>query len=486
MRRKRKAPWSTESSGEPGADAAGQEGAGESRRVFPHNLDAERAILGGVLIDNEMIGEVAQVLRVEHLYREAHRKIWLTLVALYQAGQPLDLVTVSNRLQTAGQLEEIGGMAYLSSLPDSVPVMANLATYTQIVRETWVLRRALEISLEIQEQVYAGGAAGDVLDSAESAIFALSELDGPRSETISQTLSTVFDQLAERSRSKNRLNGLSTGLERLDLLLGGLADGQLIIVAGRPSMGKTALAVGIVLHNALQCQVGVGVLSLEMAREELVMRMLSSTALVDAGRMKTGALDEEDWTRMLRVADPLSEAPIYIDDNPSLSIAMLRAKARRLVREKGIRLLMVDYLQLMETNPDAENREKAIAEISRGCKLIARELKIPVILLSQLNRDVEKRTDKRPMMADLRESGAIEQDADVIIFCYRQSVYMRPDQLEEPEYRDLANIAELIVGKQRSGAPGMALTGWCGPYAAFVNLAPADQDLANERYRERL
>ncbi len=449
-----------------------------SAKIFPHNLDAERAVLGGVLIENEMIGRLLEHISAEDFYRESHRKIFTVMVELYQVSQPLDLVTLSNSLASRNQLEEVGGMAYLSSLPDAVPVTTNLVTYGQIIREKAVMRRLLEVTGEISERVLTNESEfADLLDFAERSIFEVTELKASKAfAPIATILEATFAHIEKLYNRKESITGVPTGLVGLDRMLAGLQPSDLIIIAARPSMGKTAFALNLCQHAALRGRVTVAIFSLEMSKEQLVLRMLTSESKVDASKVRTGNLDDEDWQRLIRGAEVLYDAAIFIDDTPGVGINELRAKVRRLKQEHDLGLLVVDYLQLMSGSSKSASREQEISEISRGLKGVAKELKIPVIALSQLNRSLESRTDKRPMMSDLRESGAIEQDADIIMFIYRDWVYKRKESAEAEDDEELKRKAEIIIGKQRNGPTGTVDLIFLGEYSTFVNPAPESRD----------
>lgn len=447
-------------------------------KIFPHNLDAERAVLGGVMIENDMLGRLLEHINAEDFYREAHRKIFAQMVALYQESHPVDLVTLSESLSAKGQLEEVGGMGYLASLPDAVPVTTNLVTYAQLIREKAVMRRLLEVSSEISERVLAGeGEFAELLDFAEKSIFEVTETKASKAfAPVSEILEVTFAHIEKLYNRKESITGVPTGLIGLDRMLAGLQPSDLIIIAARPSMGKTAFALNLCQHAAIRGRVTVGLFSLEMSKEQLVLRMLTSEAKVDASRVRTGNLDDEDWQRLIRGAEIMYDAPIFIDDTPGVNINELRAKVRRLKQEHNLGLLVVDYLQLMSGSSKSASREQEISEISRGLKGVAKELHIPVIALSQLNRSLESRTDKRPMMSDLRESGAIEQDADIIMFIYRDWVYKRKESAEAEEDEELKRKAEIIIGKQRNGPTGTVDLVFLGEYSSFVNPAPDHRD----------
>jgi len=417
------------------------------RKVPPQSLEAESSVLGAILLDNEAINLVLELLQPEDFYRESHRKMFRAMIELSDRSEPVDVITLSDCLKNRGDLDAVGGSAYLTSLNDFVPTAANVSYYARIVREKAILRHLINAATEIATRGYEEqGNVEEFLDTAEKVIFDISEKKIKASfvavrDMIKDTLKTV-EKLYDR---KEMVTGVATGYEDLDKLTAGLQPSDLIIVAGRPSMGKTAFSLNIGAHAAF-AGVGVAVFSLEMAKEQLVLRMLCSEARVNNSKVRSGYLSERDFPNLAKAAGRLHEAPIYIDDTPAISVLELRAKARRLVRDrsKKIGLIVVDYLQLMRGMGAASNREQEISEISRSLKALAKELNVPVIGISQLNRRVEDRGDRRPMMSDLRESGAIEQDADVIIFIYRDEVYNKSDD-------SVKGIAEIIVAKQRNG-----------------------------------
>jgi replicative DNA helicase len=440
------------------------------RKVPPQNLEAESSVLGGILLENEAVNQVLELLRPEDFYRESHRKVFRAIVELSDRSEPVDLITLSDFLKNRGELEAVGGTAYLASLADFVPTAANITHYARIVREKSILRSLISTATEIATRGYEEqGNVEEFLDSAEKVIFDISEKKIKASfvavgDMIKDTLKTV-EKLYDR---KEMVTGVPTGYNDLDKLTAGLQPAELIIVAGRPGMGKTAFALNIAA-NAAFTGAGVAVFSLEMAKEQLVLRMLCSEARVDSSKVRSGYLGERDFPQLAKAAGRLHEAPIYIDDTPAISVLELRAKARRLVRDrsKKIGLIIVDYLQLMRGMGTASNREQEISEISRSLKALAKELSVPVIALSQLNRRVEDRSDRRPMMSDLRESGAIEQDSDVIIFIYRDEVYNKSDESKK-------GLAEIIVAKQRNGPIDTVTLTFLNEYTRFENYTERD------------
>ncbi|MBI5586532.1 MAG: replicative DNA helicase [Deltaproteobacteria bacterium] len=437
----------------------------EALKIPPQNIEAEQSVLGGVLIEPDALSRVLEILRGQDFYRESHQKIFTAMVEMYQKGTPVDLITLSEYLLSRGQMETVGGAAYLASLADAIPSAVNIEVYARIVRDKAVLRRLISLSSEIASQSYRfSGDVEDILDQAEKAIFEITEEKiTPHVYPLSEVIKDSFRTIEELYDRKERVSGVPTGFLNLDQLTSGLQPSDLIIVAGRPSMGKTAFALDIARNAATQAEIPAIIFSLEMSRQQLATRMLCSEARVDAHKLRSGYIGERDWPRLTSAAGILSEAPIFIDDSAAMSVLQMRAKARRLKADRGLGLVVVDYLQLMSGRAGADRREQEISEISRSLKALAKELHLPVIALSQLNRKVEDRTDKRPVMADLRESGAIEQDADVILFIYRDEMY--------DENSKQKGIAEIIIGKQRNGPCGRVNLAFLNQYTRFENLA---------------
>jgi replicative DNA helicase len=439
------------------------------------------SVLGGVLLENEALNRALEVLRPEDFYRESHRKIFTSLITLSDRNEPADLVTLTSVLKEQGALEEVGGSAYLSTLVDFVPTAANISYYCKLVKEKAISRELIKVATEIATRGYEGGEVEASLDWAEGEIFKIANMKSRPSyfstkDIVKDTIRTI-EKLYDR---KEQITGVPTGFSGLDNMTSGLQGGDLIIIAGRPSMGKTAFCLNLVEYASMHISepVPAVIFSLEMSKEQLVQRLLCSVARIDATRVRNGKLAQSEFPTLVNAAGIIAEAPIYIDDTPAISVLELRAKARRLKAEKNIGLVVVDYLQLMQ-GKNTENRQQEISEISRSLKALAKELSIPVIALSQLNRSLESRTDKRPLLADLRESGAIEQDADVIMFLYRESVYCdackkRDNSCNEGHERN----AEVIIGKQRNGPLGVESLTFLGEFTRFESQTRRDDDYA--------
>jgi replicative DNA helicase len=436
-----------------------------AQRLPPQNLEAETSVLGGVLLENEALNKVIEVLQEGDFYREAHRRIFSAIVHLYEHSEPVDLITLSEVLKTRSALDDIGGIEYLNSLVNSVPTAANISYYAKIIKEKAILRKLINRATEIVSQSYSNsGDVDDFIDQAERTIFEISEdRIRPSFYPIKDLIKSSFKTIERLYEKRQLITGVPTGFQKLDELTSGLQPADLIIIAGRPSMGKTSFALNIAQHASIQASVPAAIFSLEMSKEQLAIRMLCSEARVDAHRLRGGFLSESDWPKLTRAAGSLSEAPIFIDDTPGLSALEMRAKSRRLKIEHNLGLVIVDYLQLMRGRSSSETREQEISDISRSLKALAKELSVPVIALSQLNRRVEERGDKRPQLSDLRESGAIEQDADVILFLYRDEVYSKSEENK--------GKAEVIVGKQRNGPTDTVNLAFLDRYTRFENLS---------------
>ncbi len=433
-------------------------------RALPHNLDAERTVLGAVLVYDAAFNSAAEMLSRDDFYKESHRRIFEAMAALAERSQPIDLVTVKDELVRSASLEAIGGAAYLASLVDGLPRVANVESWSRIIKEKAVLRNLIHASHRIAQSAYeAEEDAATVLDKAERTIFEIAEkriragFVGLR-EIVKESFRTI-DQL---SHSKGRITGVPTGFVDLDERTSGLQKGDLVIVASRPAMGKTSLCLNIAQHASAAAGETVGIFSLEMSKEQLVLRLLTGDARVDAHKLRTGSLQEKDWARLAKAYADLSASKIFIDDSATLTPLEMRAKCRRLKAEHGLGLVIVDYLQLVATGTRVENRQQEIAAISRSLKGLAKELELPVLALSQLSRAPEARTDRRPQLSDLRESGALEQDADVVMMIYREEEYKRTDENQ--------GIAEIIIAKQRNGPTGSLKLAFIKEYTRFENL----------------
>jgi replicative DNA helicase len=437
------------------------------RKVPPQNLEAERAVLGAVLMDNDALYTVMEILVPSDFHQPSHRLLFSTMLDLSERGEPIDIVILADRLRSGGNLDKAGGPDYLPTLADEVPTSAGVGNYAKIVKEKSVLRHLIEASTDIVQDCFeSAGEVDELIDEAERRIFAISE---QRIRTgflsMKEIVKSSFKTIESLYEKKEHITGVASGFADIDDLTSGFQPSDLVIIAGRPSMGKTAFALNIAQHAALKSKKTVAIFSLEMAKEQLVMRMLCSEARIDAHRLRSGFLGTTDWPKLSTAAGRLAEASIFIDDTPAISSMEMRAKTRRLKADKGLDLLIVDYLQLM-SGRRSDSREQEISEISRSCKALAKELGVPVLALSQLNRGVESRQDKRPILADLRESGAIEQDADVIIFIYRDEVYNK-ESMDK-------GVAEIIIGKQRNGPVGTRKLTWMDKYTRFEDMTDRD------------
>lgn len=436
----------------------------ELAKVPPHNLEAEQAILGALMLDPQKGSIVFEILRPEDFYRDNHKNMYLVIRDIFERGDPVDLVTVAESLRKAGRLENIGGIGTISQIAASVPSAANVEHYAQIVVEKSLLRQLIKMSGYIEEKGYnAGEEAYNLLEEAEKLIIEISHRQTKEGfVTIRSILLKTFDKIEYLYSNKGNLTGVPSYFKELDRITAGWQASDLIIIAGRPSMGKTALVLNMAQNAAVKSGIPIALFSLEMSKEQLVQRILCSEAMVDQQRVRTGELLDSDWPKLTQAVGPLSEAPIFIDDTVGISLAELRSKARRLKMEHGLGLIIIDYLQLMAVGKRTESRQQEVAQISRGLKGVARELAVPVIALSQLNRGVEQRQDKRPIMSDLLESGSIEADADVISFIYRDEYY-HPDSEKK-------GIAEIIIAKHRNGPVGTVELAYLKEFTKFVNL----------------
>lgn len=446
-------------------------------RLPPHSVESEQAVLGGMLLDNHALDKIADLLGEGDFYRQDHRLIYRHICRLIEKSKPADVVTVAEALDSCKELDGIGGLAYLSALAQSTPSSANIRRYAEIVRERAVMRRLAEVGAAIAESAYspAGRSAQELLDEAEARVFDIAEA-GARSSQGFQELPPLLTDVIERidqlynQENPTDVTGVASGFADLDRQTSGLQPGDLIIVAGRPSMGKTALALNMAEHVALELHLPVGVFSMEMSGAQLAMRLIGSVGRLDQHKLRTGRLADKDWRQLTEAVRRLNEAPIYIDETAALNALELRARARRLARQcggPGLGLIVIDYLQLMSASSAGENRATEISEISRSLKALAKELHVPVMALSQLNRSLEQRPNKRPVMSDLRESGAIEQDADLILFIYRDEVY-NPDTQDK-------GLAEIIIGKQRNGPIGTERLTFLREFTRFESYASAQR-----------
>jgi replicative DNA helicase len=439
----------------------------ESLRLPPHSVEVEQSLLGGLMLEPRAWDQIADAVNVEDFYRPDHRLVFGAIETLVERDQPPDAVTVSEHLERQGELDAAGGVAYLARLVEDTPSAANIQAYARIVREHSMLRRLIEIGGAIASSAHntEGRTVGELVDLAEQKVFEIADRGQRRGAgfvPLKQILPHTIDRLDVLSHSEGDITGISTGFAEMDQMTAGLQRGELIVVAGRPSMGKTTLAMNIAENAAIGRQVPTAIFSMEMSAEQLSFRMIGSIGRVNQSRLRTGKLSDEDWSRVDSAVSMMSNAPIFIDDSPALTPTEVRARARRLKREHDLGLVVVDYLQLMQVAGTVENRATEISEISRSLKALAKELQLPVIALSQLNRSVEQRTDKKPVMSDLRESGAIEQDADLIVFIYREEIY-------DPE-TPRKGVADIIIGKQRNGPVGEFHLTFLGEFTKFENL----------------
>jgi replicative DNA helicase len=441
-----------------------------AERTLPHNLEAERSVLGAILLHNEAFHRAAEVIDSGDFFRDAHRRIFDKMIKLSERGEAIDLVTLKEELGRAGDLDEVGGPAYITALVDGVPRSTNVEYYARIIKEKSTLRNLIISANKILASAYEAEEDAEVLlDRAEHAIFAIAD-DQVRDGFVSlrDLAHASLDTIEKLHARRELITGVPTGFTDLDEMTSGLQPADLIIVAARPSMGKTSLVLNIAQHVGTRTELGVGIFSLEMSKEQLFLRMLTAEARIDAHRLRRGFLGERDWGRLSQAIGTLSDARIFIDDTPSIGVLEMRAKCRRLAAEHGLHLVIVDYIQLMQGRGRFENRTLELAAISRSMKGLAKELRVPIVVLSQLSRAPEARADHRPQLADLRESGALEQDADVVVFIYREDLY--PDRKAASENE---GVAELIIGKQRNGPTGVVKLAFIREFTRFENLAPA-------------
>lgn len=433
-------------------------------RVPPHNIEAEQSVLGAIIMDIDAVGIASEILRPSDFYRPDHQQIYEAIMELYNNSEPIDLVTIQNKLIEKGILEQVGGLGYITQLATIVPTSAHIKQYAKIVESRSVLRKLIRASSEISAKSFeAQEDIDEIVNYAEKQIFdIMQDKHTDDFSPLSEVLVTSLEKIEAAYMNKGQITGIASGFTDLDYRTAGFQPSDLILVAARPSMGKTAFALNVAQHVAIKQKKKVALFSLEMSKDQLVNRMLCSEAMIDAQKIRTGSLDNEDWKKIARAIGPLSAANIYIDDTPGITISEVRAKCRRLKLEQGLDFIMIDYLQLMSGSGKNESRQQEISDISRALKGLAREMDAPVIALSQLSRACEARADHRPMLSDLRESGAIEQDADVVMFLYRDEYY-HPDTEQK-------NIGEVIVSKQRNGPTGTVELMWLGQYTRFVNL----------------
>lgn len=448
------------------------------QKLLPQDLEAEQCVLGAILMGNEALHKAIEVIGEFSFHRGAHRKIYSAMLDLFEQGEPIDLLTLKNQLNKMNALEEVGGASYLANLLNAVPNAANVRYHAKIVREKAVLRSLITAANDIIEESYRdSGDADDLLDRAERKIFAIAERKiSPGFVSMDGLLSRSFEAIERLFQHKEVVTGVPTGFRVFDRMTSGLQPSELIIIAGRPSMGKTAFCLNIAQHVGADKGLAVAVFSLEMSMQQLAIRMLCSKSRVDSRKVRTGFFERADWPKLTRAASELGEAPIFIDDTPDLNVLEIKAKARRLMKEKGLKLIIVDYLQLMRGRVDTDNRQQEVAEITRSLKALAKELNVPVVVLSQLSRKVEDRGSRRPQLSDLRESGAIEQDADVVAFIYRKRLYEKKPDVDDDDAEGPASpepgedVAEIIIDKQRNGPTGTVRLAFIEKYTRFEDL----------------
>ena len=444
----------------------------ELGKIPPHDLEAEQAVIGSMLTDKDAVMLSVEKLKPESFYREDNKLIFEAIVNLYNRSEPVDLVTIKDELTSMGSFEKVGGYEYVATLPDKVPTTANVEKYIHIVEEKYTLRQLIKTANEIIELGYTPTEDVEtIMAGAEKKIFDIIQNNNQKSYTpIKDVLIESFTKLEQLYNQKSKITGVPTGFIDLDDKTAGLHGSDLILIAARPAMGKTAFALNIAVHAAIKEKTPVAIFNLEMSKDQLVNRILCIEAMVDSNKIMTGKLDEDDWNKLAGVVGPISDAGIYIDDTPGISIMEIRTKCRKLKMEKNIGLVIIDYIQLIQGSGSRKgfNREQEIAEISRSLKILAKELNVPVIALSQLSRAVEQRPEHRPMLSDLRESGSIEQDADIVMFLYRDDYYNK-----DSEEKD---ISEVIIAKHRAGSTGTVKLLWMGNYTKFVNYARGYED----------
>ncbi len=442
----------------------------EVGKVPPNDIEAEQAVIGSMLTDRDAVSATIEVLKAEDFYREDNKAIYEAILNLYNQNQPIDVITLKSELASIGKLDSVGGLEYIASLPEKVPTTANVEQYIKIVEQKAILRSLIKTANELITLGYDPTQdVEDIMDNAEKKIFSVMQKRNQKGySSIKDVLVGTFTQLEQLYNQKQHITGVPTGFSDLDFKTAGLHNSDLILVAARPAMGKSAFALNIATNAAVRANIPVVIFSLEMSKEQMVNRILCSEALVDSNKVRTGTIDDEEWIKLANASGELSESNIFIDDTPGISIMEIRAKCRKLKIEKNIGLVVIDYLQLVQgTGKRGANREQEIAEISRSLKILAKEIDAPVIALSQLSRAPEQRPDHRPMLSDLRESGSIEQDADIVMFLYRDDYYN--------EDSDKKNVAEVILAKHRSGSTGTVELRWLANFTKFGNL---------DKYRE--
>jgi replicative DNA helicase len=437
-------------------------------KTMPHDINAEQSVLGSLLLDSDLIGDVMDIISFdEEFYHEAHKEIFRTIKGLFSEGKMVDMITVSDELAKNQLLQVIGGFEYLSELSDVGTLIHNVSNHAKIVHEKFMLRRLIKASTDIVEKGYDSHDVEQLIEEAESSIFEISQnRDKKGFQIISDILQVTYEKIVQLHEDPNALTGIPSGFDALDEMTNGLQRSDLILIAARPSMGKTAFALNLCQHAAVKEKKSVAIFSLEMAADQLVQRLLSAQSLVSIGDIRTGQIEDDDWFKLARSSAQLGESKIFIDDTPGITVAEIRSKCRRLKMNQGLDLIMIDYLQLMSGGGKQENRQQEISTISRSLKSIAREMNCPVIALSQLSRASELRADHRPILSDLRESGAIEQDADLVMFLYRDEYY-NPDTVDEK----LKGIGEVIIAKQRNGETGKIYLAWLGKFTKFANTS---------------
>ncbi|MEA1974209.1 MAG: replicative DNA helicase [Bacillota bacterium] len=436
-------------------------------RSLPQSIDVEQSLLGAMILDIEAVTTASELLKIDDFYKESHKILYQTIINMYKNSETIDTLLLKSKLETLGLLDEVGGLAYISKLTDAGILTTNANRYSKVIEEKAILRRLIRSSSEIVTKGYNSEDADILLELAEKSIFDISQKKNRQGfSPINEILETTYDQIEALAEAKGSITGLSTGFAKIDEKTSGLQKSDLILVAARPSMGKTSLAINICQNSALEGAT-VAIFSLEMAKEQLVQRMLATEALIKVGDIRDGNLTEDDWISLSKASAKLAKASIFIDDTPGINLMEIRAKARRLKMEHGIDLIMIDYLQLMSSSETNESRQQEISSISRGLKALAREMECPVMTLSQLSRAPEQRADHRPILSDLRDSGAIEQDADIVMFLYRDEYYNNETEAK--------GLGELIIAKQRNGETGTIELTWLGQYTKFADLSREDE-----------